>query len=242
MTDDNLSDDPDLDAGVFSAWMIEVQAALGGERASDVPCDGCTACCTSSQFIHIAPDEADALAHIPVELLFPAPRFPPGHVLLGYDHRGHCPMLIDNRCSIYPHRPRTCRTYDCRVFAAAGLDNDDDKIQITRQARRWRFSYPTPADRAEQDGVRAAARYLTGHRDQLSESVTPRDATQLAVLAIEMHGLFLGRDGQTGELAVGHPDPEVVRVELTRRRGRDGSAAAAAVAESNPGATTIPGR
>jgi Fe-S-cluster containining protein len=40
-------------------------------------------------------------------------------------------MLIDNRCSIYPHRPRTCGTYDCRVFPAAGLDNDE-KVRISR--------------------------------------------------------------------------------------------------------------
>ncbi|HEY1989463.1 MAG TPA: YkgJ family cysteine cluster protein [Acidimicrobiales bacterium] len=240
MTEDNMSGDPDLDAGVFSTWMTEMQAALGGQGTSDVPCDGCTACCTSSQFIHIAPDEADPLAHIPVELLFPAPRFPPGHVLLGYDHRGHCPMLIDDRCSIYPHRPRTCRTYDCRVFPAAGLDNDD-KIQITRQARRWRFSYPTPADRAQRDSVRAAASYLDGHREQMSESVAPRDATQLAVLAVEMHDVFLRRDGESGQLAVADPDPEVVRVELTRRRGSHRPAPGVAGAEGNPGTTTTPG-
>ena len=38
---------------------------------SDVPCNGCTACCRSSQFVHVGPDEADTLAHIPAELLFP---------------------------------------------------------------------------------------------------------------------------------------------------------------------------
>ena len=62
-----------------------------------MPCGTCTACCTSSQFVHIGPDEVDTLAHIPAELLFPAPRMPKGHVLLGYDERGHCPMLIDER-------------------------------------------------------------------------------------------------------------------------------------------------
>ena len=31
-------------------------------------------------------------------------------------------MLVDGRCSIYEHRPRTCRTYDCRIFTATGLD------------------------------------------------------------------------------------------------------------------------
>src|SRR5204862_263741 len=83
----------------------------------------------------------DTLAHIPPALLFPAPRMPAGHVLLGYDENGCCPMLVDGGCSIYDHRPRTCRTYDCRVFPAAGIDisDDGDKGPIAHQARRWRF-------------------------------------------------------------------------------------------------------
>src|SRR5688572_9246633 len=51
----------DLPAGDFSTWLAEFAAALDGKRAADVPCGGCTACCESSQFIHIAPDETDAL-------------------------------------------------------------------------------------------------------------------------------------------------------------------------------------
>src|SRR6478736_1314494 len=138
------SDDSELPAGDFSSWLRDMQAALRGERSADVPCGGCTACCTASQFVHIGPDETDALAHIPAELLFPAPLLPAGHVLLGHDERGHCPMLHEGRCSIYAHRPRTCRTYDCRVFAAAdaGIDGGVDGL-IAARARRWRFAYPT---------------------------------------------------------------------------------------------------
>ncbi len=186
---------PDLAAGDFSTWLVDMQAAIRGERGSDVPCGGCTACCTASQFVHIAPDEQDTLAHVPRELLFPAPRLPRGHVLMGYDERGHCPMLIDNRCSIYEHRPRTCRTYDCRVFAAAGIELDDDeKALINERARRWRFSYRTPGARAEHDAVRAAAVFLQTHRNELPTGAVPADATQRAVLAVEMHDRFLRRD------------------------------------------------
>ena len=125
MVDEDTGDTRDLAAGDFSSWVVEMRATIRGEQGSEVPCGGCTACCTSSQFIHIEPDETDTLSRIPAELLFPAPRLPRGHVLLGYDERGHCPMLIDDQCSIYEHRPKTCRTYDCRIFPAAGVGIDD---------------------------------------------------------------------------------------------------------------------
>jgi Fe-S-cluster containining protein len=173
-----VTDGGDLAAGDFSAWLVGMRAAIRGEQGSDVPCGSCTACCTSSQFIHVEPDETDTLAYIPAELLFPAPGLPRGHVVMGYDERGHCPMLVANECSIYEHRPRTCRTYDCRIFAAAGLSDDDEgEALIAQQARRWRFGYPTARDRAEHEAVRATAARLR-ERDDAS-------ATRIAVLAIE---------------------------------------------------------
>jgi Fe-S-cluster containining protein len=205
-----MSDGEALPAGDFSSWLAEIRSALRGERGSDVPCDSCTACCTSSQFVHIEPDEIDTLSHIHPDLLFPAPRLPRGHVLLGYDQHGHCAMLIDNRCSIYEHRPRTCRTYDCRIFPAAGVEIDDvDKAMIASRAKRWRFSLPTEADRDEHGAVRAAARFLEDHPGAFPGGGPPSSVTERAVVAIEIHDLFLDR--------VVDPDPEVVRIELGRR-------------------------
>jgi hypothetical protein len=193
-----VSEEPDLPAGDFSSWLSDMQSALRGDRGSDVPCNGCTACCTSSQFVHIGPDETDTLSHIPAELLFPAPRLPRGHVLLGYDERGHCPMLIDNQCSIYEHRPQACRTYDCRVFPAAGLEiDDDDKVLIAQRANRWQFNFPQPADRDQHDAVRAAATFIREHEDLLPTGSAPANVTQHAVLAIEMHAEFLRSDEKT---------------------------------------------
>ena len=189
---DERDDGRDLAAGNFSSWLTEVQGAIRGDRDAEVPCHGCTACCTSSQFVHIGPDETDTLSHVPQELLFPAPRMPAGHVLLGYDERGHCPMLIDNECSIYEHRPRTCRTYDCRVFAAAGIEPDPDQPLVAERARRWRFDFPTPFDRELHDAVRAAATHTAASSDGRSANPTGR-----AVRAVESHVEFLGRrDGR----------------------------------------------
>jgi Fe-S-cluster containining protein len=157
--DGDAVDDGELAAGSFSGWLDGMARALDGQADADVPCNGCTACCTSSQFVHIEPDELDTLAHIPPELLFPAPMRPKGHVVMGYDENGHCPMLVDGACSIYEHRPRTCRTYDCRIFAATGVDvgEDGDKPAIARRVRRWRFDFPDQADRALHDALVAAA-------------------------------------------------------------------------------------
>jgi len=120
-----------------------------------VPCGDCTACCTASQFIHVGPDERETLAVIPPEVLFPAPCFPPGHVLMGYDDRGHCPMFTAGHCSIYAHRPRACRTYDCRVFAATGVVPDDPAVAA--RASRWRFDHTTPDDARAHDEVKRRA-------------------------------------------------------------------------------------
>jgi len=190
------------DAGDFATWLVDTRAALRGERAADVPCGSCTACCTASQFIHVGPDEVDTLEHIPDQLLFPAPGLPQGHVLLGYDEHGRCPMLIDNRCSIYEQRPRTCRTYDCRVFVAADVDPLDDgvaKTLVAQQVRQWQFSFADDADRVQLDAVRAAAASL---RDQGGTGAAgPLTATQRAVRAIEQHDASRPAASARGEVS-----------------------------------------
>ena len=219
MTADDRDDPPVLDAGDFGAWLSGLRRALAGVQDSEVPCGDCTACCTSSQFVHVAPDEDDALAHIPSELLFAAPGLPPGHRVMGYDERGHCPMLTDGVCSIYAHRPRTCRTYDCRVFPAAGVSPDDDKPAIARRAGRWQFTHGSVDDEVRHDAVRAAARFLAGTDDgeRGSRRPPPASRTRLAVLAVEVHDAFLGSDPGTGDLAVTSPPAEEVDAEIVRR-------------------------
>jgi Fe-S-cluster containining protein len=174
---DGVEDEP-IAAGPFSEWLDGMLRALRGEGVSDVPCGGCTACCTSSQFVHIEPDERETLARIPAELLFPAPGLPSGNVLLGYDERGHCPMLVDDQCSIYEHRPHTCRIYDCRIFPATGIDVDDAaQSAVARRARRWRFDFPTPIDRVRHDAVRASAEAVG--RDEVAGNASRRAVISL---------------------------------------------------------------
>lgn len=216
MTDaDRAAETSEVDAGSFSAWIAATTVAIRTGAAADVPCGGCTACCTSSQFVHIAPDERETLARIPAELLFPAPGLPRGHVLLGYDENGHCPMFVDGRCSIYEDRPRTCRTYDCRVFVAAGVTPDADKPRIAEQAARWRFLEESDSDASRREAVRAAAAFLAGHADRLPPGVAPRGSTQRAALAVDLHELFLDESG-----AVVTPAPDEVVAACAARSAR----------------------
>jgi len=178
---DPPTSDP-IDAGPFGAWLDAIRAAIRGEHDADVACGTCVGCCSSSQFIHIDPGEADALAHIPHELLVPAPGMPKGTVVMGYDERGRCPMLSDDGCTIYDHRPRTCRTYDCRVFAAAGVYPDEaDKALVAERARRWIFRHPTDSDRTKHAEVQAVAVTLRAQHPDVA-------ATPLAVRAVSVAG------------------------------------------------------
>jgi Fe-S-cluster containining protein len=179
-----VPDDGPLPAGRFADWLDGMERALSGERDSDVPCNGCTACCKSSHFVHIDPDELDTLAHLPAALLFPAPGLPEGHVVLGYDENGHCPMLVDDKCSIYEHRPRTCRTYDCRIFTATGVDVDEDKPAIAHRVARWRFDFLDALDQEQYAAVQTMAVQI-GERP---------NGMQQAVLAIEVHQEWVERE------------------------------------------------
>jgi Fe-S-cluster containining protein len=175
-----MTDGPPIPAGPFGAWTRELAAAIRGAGEADVACGTCTACCRSGQFILIGPEESHALAHIPTAVLFPAPRMSKGHVLMGYDEHGRCPMLGEAGCTIYEHRPRTCRTYDCRVFPAAGVFPDEpEKADIATRSRRWEFSYADPSDRQLHAEVQAEAARLA-----LSTPSAP--ATHVAVEAIRV--------------------------------------------------------
>ena len=186
-----------VDAGEFSAWLRGMTAALRGDGESDVPCGTCSACCRSAQFVHIEPDETATLARVPRSLLFPAPHLPRGHLVMGYDENGCCPMLGPAGCTIYADRPRACRVYDCRIFAAAGIE-PADKPLVAERVAQWRWESPSP----EQDAVRAAATYLRSHPDLVAPDA-PSAAQALA--ALHVYDLFL--DGA-------QPTPAVVRQRL----------------------------
>lgn len=176
-----------------------MRKTLASNTVADVPCGSCIGCCTSSYFIHLHPEDSGARRRIPRKLLFRAPGMPKGHLLMGFDDQGRCPMLAEGRCSIYEDRPTTCRTYDCRVFAAAGIAaGEDDKTVINGQVARWDFDHPAALDRAQHEAVQAAARFLSDHADSFPNRAVPTNPSQLAILALKVYDVFLGRPDRAG--------------------------------------------
>ena len=179
-----------LPAGDFSDWLRAMRAALAGGPGMQVACGDCVGCCTSSYYIKVRAHETDARRLIPREQLSPAPG-EPGTLLMGYDSRGHCPMFGDGGCSIYAHRPETCRTYDCRIFSAAGMLAGDGRPAINERIGRWRFEYPQEADREEHRAVQAAAAFLRQHPVRFPNGRIPSRPADVAVLAVKAYRVFL---------------------------------------------------
>lgn len=101
---------------------------------------------------------------------------------------GLCPMLDAGRCTIYQVRPQTCLDYDCRIFAAAGLDAG--KPIIDQRVREWRFAYEAEADRLQHQAVRETASFIREHRDSFTVRV-PSAPMGIAVFAIKAYEVFL---------------------------------------------------
>ncbi|MEJ2055231.1 MAG: YkgJ family cysteine cluster protein [Calditrichaceae bacterium] len=206
----NTSQNEVLPGGKFLSWLNEVKKLHKTDKGMDVPCGDCTACCTSSYFIHIRPEEKETLKQIPDELLFPAPGRPKGHVLMGYDENGHCPMFKNNKCSIYHHRPQTCRNYDCRIFTATEVVESADKTAIIRQAGKWQFDFTAQEDRKHLTALRAAARFLQEHKDSFPDGFVPSNVTQQAYMAIRVYTLFLNNHHEGNAADNGKPESRMI--------------------------------
>lgn len=199
-----------LSAGDFSAWLKTARDALIADAETQVNCGECNACCSSSYFIHIRPEETKTISRINKQLLFPAPGLPKGNVLMGYDEQGRCPMLINQKCSIYKHRASTCRSYDCRVFTAAGIDpGGSDKVLIKKRTDRWIFNYPTQRDLDEHAAVKAAAQFIQESASSFPDGAIPHNPSQLAILAIKVYDVFLLGNSETSQF-VGHSTPNEI--------------------------------
>jgi hypothetical protein len=117
--------------------------------------------------------------------------------MMGYFEDGTCPMLSAGQCTIYDRRPQTCRDYDCRIFAAAGIDAGPGKPVINKRVHEWVFAYPSAEDRRAHDAVRAAAAFVRDRRASFPGGRAPSAPTGIAVLAVKVYTVFLQVDAQS---------------------------------------------
>lgn len=168
-----------------------MRRSLLGNEGMDVPCGDCDGCCVSGYSVQLRPEDHRAAARIPATFVVSAPGFAKGHLTVRPLPSGVCPMLDGGKCSIYADRPQTCLDYDCRIFAAAGIDaGGEDKAVINKRVREWRFSYPEPLDLKEHEAVRAAAAFIRDRRDSFTVRV-PAGPMGIAVFAIKAYTVFL---------------------------------------------------
>ena len=203
---------PTVAAGVFGAWLEQMRASLRGECGTDVPCGDCVGCCVSGYPVVLRAEDERAVAVIPLEHIA---RAVDGRTLMLALPDGTCPMLKDRKCSIYASRPQTCRDYDCRVFAAAGIDaGGDERAVINLRVRAWRFEYAHEADARAHEAVRAAATFI---RDKGScfPGRAPTSPTGIAVLAIKSYQVFLSEDTRSAT------DEEIARAIIEASRTFD---------------------
>jgi len=201
----------ELPAGEFSLWLDRTRNSQKTGEDIAVPCGDCTACCRSSYFIHIKPDETKTIAKIPEELMFPAPGLPEGNVLLGFNKKGLCPMFADNKCSIYDYRPLTCRTYDCRIFKATGLDVEDDRVLIYQQSNRWKFNFSDKRDLKNHRSLRAAAKFINDHAGAFPEGFIPGNIPQKAMIAVKIYEVFIKLVDETEQDIDINPDDRIIK-------------------------------
>ena len=167
-----------------------MRAVLRGEVEADVPCDGCVGCCVSSYPIPLRPTDVVALARVPDRYL-QWPSASGQSARMGFREDGTCPMLAERQCTIYAGRPRTCRDYDCRIYAAAGVLPDGDRPVIQQRVIEWSFACENDEARASAAAVRAAAAFIRGHAASFPPAMRAHSATAAAVLAIKVYPLFM---------------------------------------------------
>lgn len=181
-----------VDAGEFGSWLDDTLKSFKTHAGVTVPCGACRACCTSSYFITVRPTDTAALAAIPPPLLQFAPGLAKGHRVLGFRPDGTCPMFRKNECSIYPSRPGACRSYDCRVLAAAGLvAGGSDKSRINERVGAWKFTYRDDVALAAHRAVKRAAEFIGTKSHAFPEARVPTNPGDIAVLALKVHRVFM---------------------------------------------------
>jgi uncharacterized protein len=193
-------------AGEFGAWLAGARATLRGAVGSEVPCGDCVGCCVSSYHIALRAQDRVVLRRVPAQYLHQQAEASGDTVAwMGFRADGRCPMLGAAGCSVYADRPQTCRDYDCRVFAAAGmLAGDARRAAINERVQAWEFGFADEAARAARQALEAAATFIRGQAAVFPAGWAPTGPTGIAVLALKVYTVFMPgtqREQDAGALA-----------------------------------------
>lgn len=96
---------------------ISARNAAGKSASSRTPCNGCRECCWYFKV------EVDPLKENPSDLrrLDLVQDLSGSGLVLRKNEDGSCVHLGEQGCTVYAHRPKACRVYDCRISAVVGL-------------------------------------------------------------------------------------------------------------------------
>jgi uncharacterized protein len=214
------TDTPRVEAGGFARWLLDMRAVLRGERDAAVPCGDCVGCCVSSYPIPLRPTDRVALDRLPPEHLH-LPATSGGFARMGYREDGTCPMLCAGSCVIYADRPQTCRDYDCRIYAAAGVLPDGDRPVIRERVSAWQFEFGSPEESRAAEALRQAAGFIRSHSALFPAAMRADSATAASVLAVKTWKVFLDADQTPG---IGESIQQVVQRVIDTARAFDSDA------------------
>ena len=174
-------------AGPFSEWLRPCAPHSPATAAWTWPVATASAAAPrriSSRFAHTRPR---ALERIGADNLRPVPGASNGSHAHGIRRPRSLLHVRERRMLYLPHRPETCRTYDCRVFTAAGMNAGPDKSVINERIASWRFEYPSPRDHEEHRAVTAAANFIRQHPIRFPGGHVPSRPSEIAVLAVKSY-------------------------------------------------------
>jgi hypothetical protein len=148
----------------YGGRLSEFLSGLKLDKPNTVPCNGCNACCYHSHIdVDPAKERAEDLAHL--ELV----PYPTGGLALRKREDGACFHLGPSGCTVYAHRPRACRCYDCRVYSAIGVI---DTYDGDRHSPAWGFDRTTVGERVYEMALRlAAAKHMATEANWNSNTV-----------------------------------------------------------------------
>lgn len=150
----------------FKGWRERFLAAIRRNIETTVPCEGCTACCRASQFVPVGKDEKSAINAVGTEYLFRSP-FDSYFFLIPFTSIGECAMLVNGKCRIYKDRPKACRAFDCRVFAATGTKHTSTIVNDAISEKCWEFNFYSEDEYRQYQATKWLAKVLHSEPDTL---------------------------------------------------------------------------